>query len=395
MVEQQPYRPDSPLVAFAGGGTGGHLYPALAIADALRDRLGNVRFLFFGTERPMDRRIVDRPDCELVRQTLPPLCRAPWRWPTVLIGFRRSSLLCRSRIGMDRPAVVVGTGGYGSVPPLREAHRAGIATVLLNPDALPGRANRHLCGPATMIFVQWEQTAGYFPQSAAVFVTGCAIRPEFRRVDRPAAWARFGLRADRKTLLVTGASQGAQTINQAVLANLDWLQTREDWQVVHLTGDRDHARVKQAYASRSIHASVLPFTVHMADALAVADLVVARSGASTLAEITALGKPSILMPYPFHKDQHQLANARCLVRASAARIVRDAVDPAVNGPSLRHVLEHLMTDDEKRGAMAAAAQRLGRAGAADDIARRIGELIGSNGMAVRDRSWEGSSCARP
>ncbi len=147
-----------------------------------------------------------------------------------------------------------------------------------------------------------------------------------------------------------------------------------------MTGDPAYEEVRAAYAGRSIRASVLSFTEHMAEALGAADLVVARAGASTLAEITAVGRASILMPYPYHKDQHQLANARCLVRASAARIVHDKVDPARNGPALREVLGHLMSDDEQRGFMAAAARRLGRGHAAAQIAGHIVELTEASGV---------------
>lgn len=209
MVTRTPRQDESPLIVFAGGGTGGHLYPALAIAGALRSLLPDVRFLFFGTQRAIDRRILARADCDMIQQTLPPLRRAPWHWPGVYLGFRQSSLLCRSHFEIDRPAVVIGTGGLGSVPAVREAVRAGIPTALLNPDALPGRANRHLAGSADVVFAQWEDTVDHLPRSARVVVSGCAVRPEFNNGSKAQGIERFGLDADRKTLLVTGASRGA------------------------------------------------------------------------------------------------------------------------------------------------------------------------------------------
>jgi UDP-N-acetylglucosamine--N-acetylmuramyl-(pentapeptide) pyrophosphoryl-undecaprenol N-acetylglucosamine transferase len=166
-----------------------------------------------------------------------------------------------------------------------------------------------------------------------------------------------------------------------VLANLPFLLTRDDWQILHLTGHTDYEEVNEAYKrvrqsrdGKGLRATVLAFTEQMADALAAADLVVARAGASTLAEITAIGRASILMPYPHHRDQHQRANARCLVRASAARIVHDEIDAAVNGASLRVVLEQLMGDEASRESMAAAARRLGRGHAAAQIADYIAGL---------------------
>ncbi len=375
MVSHKPAARTRPTVYVAGGGTGGHLYPALAIADALRKRLPEARFVFFATERAIDERIVGRSDCELVRQTLPPLRRTPWHWPGVWSGYRRSRRLCRVRIANDNVVVVIGTGGFASVPAVFEARRAGVPAVLLNPDALPGKANRLLATVADIVFAQWEETVEHLPRGAPVRVCGCAVRPEFKRVDRETGIERFGLDPRRKTLLVTGASQGARTINQALMANLDCLEARSDWQVVHLTGEQDFEQVRQAYGGRSIHARVLRFTERMADALAAADLVVSRAGASTLAEITAVGRASILMPYPYHRNMHQLANARCLERVSAACIVHDAADPVVNAPALRQALDLLMSKEGQRSAMGAAARRLGRADAAEDIAEQIMALV--------------------
>ncbi len=374
-----PYDSWSPLIVFAGGGTGGHLYPALAIADELRRRLPRVRFAFFGTQRAIDQRILGSAECDLIQQRMPESDRAPWRWPGIYLRLRNSRLQCRARFERDPPALVMGTGGLGSVPAVREAVRARIPTALLNPDVLPGRANRYLAGSADVIFAQWEQTVEHLPQSTHVVVCGCPVRAAFNRANREAGCKRFRLDVDRKTLLVTGASQGARTVNEAVLANLAFLESRPDWQVLHVSGEKEYEGVCQAYSGRSVRAQVCPFTDHMAEALAAADLVVARAGASTLAELTAVGRASILMPYPYHRDMHQLANARGLVRASAARIVHDKIDAGVNGAALRHVLEQLMTDDEARNAMAAAARRLGRGQAASQIADHLVGLAEARG----------------
>lgn len=371
MIAEVPRLPDSPMIAFAGGGTGGHLYPAIAIADAIRRRVPDARFVFFGTQRPIDDRILSLVECDIVRQTLPALSPMPWRWPGIYLGLRRSAGLCRTRFELDPPAVVIGTGGMASVPAVRAAHRLGIPTAILNPDALPGRANRHLADLADIVFAQWEDTVQHYPRGTNIRVAGCPIRPGFDRALQADGLTRFGLRPDRKTLLVTGASQGAKSINEAVIANLDLLESFTAWQILHLTGEKDHADTADAYRIRSIAAVVIPYTDQMAEALSAADLVISRAGASTLAEITAVGRPSILMPYPYHRDQHQLANAKCLARVSAARIVRDAIDPAINGPALRMVLEELLTNAPTRDAMAVAARRIGRGNAASDVAEQV------------------------
>jgi UDP-N-acetylglucosamine--N-acetylmuramyl-(pentapeptide) pyrophosphoryl-undecaprenol N-acetylglucosamine transferase len=300
--------------------------------------------------------------------------------------------VCREQFEADRPAVVIGTGGLASVPAVREAHRAGIATALLNPDAQPGRANRNLSGMADVVFAQWEETAACLPRRTPVAVLGCPVRPEFLRADRAAGIARFGLDPLRNTLLVTGASQGARTINDAILANLDFFESLDNWQILHLTGDRDHEEVRRGYAGRSVRATVLAYTDQMADALAAADLVVSRAGASTLAELTAVGRAGILMPYPYDRGRHQLTNARCLERAGAARIVTDAIDSVVNGEALCGALRELTSRNDLRASMASAARRMGRGDAAERIAERILNLVAPREAQAYDESME-SVCA--
>lgn len=374
MVAQASSYMTSPCFAFAGGGTGGHLFPPIAVAQALREMIPGSRFVFFGTERPLDRHILGTVDAESVVQPLPRLTGSPWHWPTILLKLRQCGALCKGRFQLDRPSVVVGTGGMASVPAVREAHRLKIPIAIFNPDALPGKANRFLAKSAGAVFVQWEDSTPHFRESGSVHVTGCPIRSEFRTADRDAGLRRFQLNPDKKTLLVTGASQGARTINEAITAVLPALGDFSDWQVLHLTGETDFSAVRDAYAGQGVSHVLLPFTPHMAEALAASDLVVSRAGASTLAEITALGKPSILLPYPFHKDRHQEANARCLARVDAAVIVCDCVDRAVNGRALWEALRPLLMNPDQRERMARAARNLGRPDAAKNVAERLSAM---------------------
>lgn len=361
----------APMIAFAGGGTGGHLYPALAIAESLRKQIPNIRILFFGTDRAIDDRILGEADYEWVRQSIPAISIKPWQWISLIKRFRKVSAACRMRLASDRPMMVIGSGGMGSVPAMREARKLGIPTALMNPDVLPGRANRYLTGRADLIFVQWEDAVVQFPTHSKVMVTGCPVRSSFLQSDRLAGLKRFNLDPDKKTLLITGASQGARNINLAAITILPFLLSMDDWQILHLTGEADYESVCGAYENSSVRSSVVAYTDYMADALAASDLVIARAGASFLAELMAVGKASILIPYPYHKDQHQLANAKCLANVTAAKIVHDSLDPTINGTSLQRELELLMRNDTLRDSMAEAAKNLGFTNAADKIAQII------------------------
>ena len=379
MIAQSHPIANGPLFVFAGGGTGGHLYPAIAVARAIRDQVEDARFLFLGTQRPIDRRIIETIDCEFVPQPLTGLSLTPWRMVKAYLDFRRASTSCYERFVADRPVMVVGTGGMAAAPAVREAFRAGIPTALFNPDAIPGKANRHLTSKTKHVFAQFEQTVSHFPHDIEVTVAGCPVRAEFHAARRDEGIISFGLDPALKTLLITGASLGARTVNQAVVANADYLSGCDGWQTLHLTGQSDFEMVKAAYQkanAKRVH--VVAYTEDMAWAMAAADLIVSRAGASTLAEIIAMGRPSILMPYPFHRDQHQVANARCLADVGAAELVIDAIEPKINAVTLRAALHEAMHDDDHRRHMAAKAQRLGaaRRNAAAEITRKLLSIAG-------------------
>lgn len=385
----------SPSFCFAGGGTGGHLYPALAVAEAIRRRRPDARFTFFGSNRSIDSRILGQVKGETVCQVLDPLSLRPWRWPRIYSRFRSAKELCREHFIVDRPAMVVGTGGLASVPAVLAAAEMGIATAILNPDAVPGRANRYLASKVDAVFAQWDVTRKFLSR-LNVIVCGCPVRPEFRPPDSAGGFVAvgcemphfdsearqsreinpFGLDQTRRTVLITGASQGARTINDAVVSIADRIAGLHNWQILHLTGEQDYERVRRRYAEIGASAVVIAYTDQMAAALADADVVISRAGASTLAELTAIGRPSILLPYPYHRDQHQLANARCLADAGAATIVRDSVDADKTGPALWAALEPLLSDDRRRATMARSAASIGRPDAAESIADRLLQMSG-------------------
>lgn len=373
----------TPWFVFAGGGTGGHLFPALAVVESLRSRGSPVDASFFCTQRPIDRDILGRAGVEAVPQSVTPVPSRPWKWPGFYLRWRESVGLCVRRFRERPPIAVVGAGGYASGPPVHAAMKLGIPTYLLNPDAVPGKANRYMArkGRLAGIFAQWEVTREHFPPGAPVRVTGCPVRSAFARQvagfqarpeARQEALQSFGLEPGRRTLLVTGASQGSRTINDAVVALAEVI-TRRGWQILHLAGAADHARVEQAYAGAAprvegLRCRVLAFTDRMPDAMSAADLIISRAGASSLAEIQVVGRASILLPYPFHKDRHQWHNGAALAEAGAAVLVEDAKDAAVNARALEPTLVPLLENDARRTAMAEAALKLGRPTAAEAIA---------------------------
>ncbi len=385
---------DRPWIVFGGGGTGGHLFPALSVVEWLRTGEA-VDVTFYCTKRPIDRDILDKAGIPGEPLPVRPFPSRPWQVPGFWLNWRRSVAHCMRAFTERRPAAVVGAGGYASGPPMHAALKMGIPAFLLNPDAVPGRANRHFATDKglTGVFAQWGVTRDHLPPRAPVVVTGCPVRSDFALerpgngivagnsplmrslvpVERPsAASAResFGLDPDRCTLLVTGASQGARTINDAML-KLAGDVRESGWQALHLTGAADHQRIADAYASARTPAVVLAFTDRMSDAMVASDLIISRAGASSLAEILALGRPSILLPYPFHRDRHQWHNGDVLVRQGAAVMLEDHKDGAANARDLRPVLRSLMANDHEREDMARAAAELGHPEAARVIAHLL------------------------
>jgi len=359
---------------FAGGGTGGHLFPGLAVAAALQKRCPQTRIVFLTTTRALDRQLLASGDHEQIAQPVRPFSLNPLRLPAFYVSWRRSLSLARQCLRRHRPRAVLGLGGYAAGPAVVVGRQLGIRTAILNPDAIPGRANRYLGHYADVIVLQWDAARTFFPPNSDCRTLGCPIRADFSIAEVGEGRRRFNLRPDLPVLLVTGASQGARTINQA-LATV-WPQfhaAHPDWQLLHLTGPADEATVREAYAVAGAPAQVVAFTHEMAWALAAADVVISRAGAVTLAELTALGKPAILLPYPYHPDRHQHANARVLVERGAGILLEDRLRPELNASALRAALEEL-ADERRRARMSAAARELGRPHAADEVAELLLKL---------------------
>ena len=358
---------------FAGGGTGGHIYPALAVAEQTAKLEPESRIHFFCSSRDIDSTILAKAPYSFTQLPAKGLSARPM----ALIQFWRASVksyrIAKKMLTASENSVVVGIGGFVAAPVCFAAHRLKIPVVLVNVDIVPGRANKLIGRFADEILVQFADTAECFRKSRAkVSVVGCPLRASFAQPQPGRATGELGLDKDKKVLLITGASSGAENINRAVCGLLDKLGGFADkWQIVHLTGLANLERVRQAYAGAKIAHKVLGYYDEMANLLSVADLVIGRSGAVSVAEYAAVGVPSICMPYPYHKDQHQYLNAGKLVEVGAAVIVDDLPDEKDRAQWLWTELEELMKDDQKRQEMRENCQAVGNSNAAAGIAERL------------------------
>jgi UDP-N-acetylglucosamine--N-acetylmuramyl-(pentapeptide) pyrophosphoryl-undecaprenol N-acetylglucosamine transferase len=366
-------RPGSEIFIFAGGGTGGHLYPGLAVAEELLAIRPEARIVFACSHRAIDRRILDPLPHGVVPQPVKPLPRGLRGWWSFFRAWRASGALARDMVQDLRPAAVLGLGGFAAGPVVKEAARRGIRTALLNPDAVPGKANRYLARRVQAIFTQFPSTRECFPPGVRpkVHPVGCPIRAGFGKADREEAIRHFGLRADRKTLVIVGGSLGAASINGAIAAlrgELD--QLADQWQALHVTGP---GTGDSGGGATGMSVRYLEYCDRMDLAYAAADLALGRAGAVTVAELAAMLTPAVLMPYPHHKDRQQQLNAAGLAQAGAAVICEDAKDPHANAARLAEVLIPMMRDAARLEAMRDAARAFARPGAARDVATWLGQ----------------------
>lgn len=359
------------LYILAGGGTGGHLYPGLAVAEQLKRLRPEAQIVFACSNRDIDRRILDAEPYAVVPQPVRPLPSGPKQILPFLKAWHASRKQARDMVRDLKPKAVLGLGGFAAAPVVRQAAKAGLRCALLNPDAVPGRANRYLSRCVGAIFTQFESTQRHFAgcEQAKLHPVGCPVRSKLLSGRRDEAVRHFGLVDGRRTLLVFGGSLMAASINDAIAALAGEIAgLGQPWQLLHVAGAAASAAANEAYARAKLPAAVLDYCDRMDLAFAASDLVVCRGGASTLAELTATATPAIILPYPYHRDQHQRHNAEAMVEAGAAICVTDARDAAVNAGALRTTLLAVMNDAPRLAAMRAAAQGIGKPDAAQDVA---------------------------
>jgi UDP-N-acetylglucosamine--N-acetylmuramyl-(pentapeptide) pyrophosphoryl-undecaprenol N-acetylglucosamine transferase len=364
-------------ILFAGGGTGGHLYPGISVAQALLKLAPDVTPLFLTTSKAIDKVILDPTGFDFISQPIIPPVKTVGGLLKFWKSWRETRDLVKKTIRERRPAAILGLGGYAAGVAVKECAQRKIPAAIVNPDVIPGKANQYLLNYVDTVCCQFEQTAEFVDpkRRKKLLVTGCPVRSDILTLPaREEAIGRLGLDPLLRTLVVTGASLGAQTVNEAILTMLKDVTLR-GWQILHLSG-RDHVdSVRAGYRELAQPARILDFTPQMADVWAVADIAISRSGASSCAELTACGVPSILLPYPYHKDMHQRANAQVLADAGAAILIDDEKDRRKNADKLRPALESLLFDANKRKAMSDAARTLGKPNASEEVARAIVAMI--------------------
>jgi UDP-N-acetylglucosamine--N-acetylmuramyl-(pentapeptide) pyrophosphoryl-undecaprenol N-acetylglucosamine transferase len=353
----------------AGGGTGGHIYPALAVAQSLRARNeADVRWL--GGHRGLERGLVGAAGIPFQRLVLRSLRTTERDVHLVLDPVRLGASVAQASaiLVRQRPAAIFTTGGYTAIPVLMAAAPLRIPVVMWEGNVIPGRSVRATARLADVLAVSFAATCAAVRTANPCYVTGTPIR-DLRALDREAARARFGIPPGARMLLVFGGSQAVRRFNTAVAEALSRLV--EIVHVVHVTGDEGYAvalagRERLPAGLRERYRPVPFLRDDMADALGAADLVVGRAGSSTLAEVTALGLPMVVVPYP-HAAGHQMANARVLSEAGAAQLIEDE---AFDGAALLAATA-LLDDAAAHAAMAAASRSLGRPGAADAVAELV------------------------
>ena len=364
-------------VIIAAGGTGGHLYPGVALAREFERQMPGSESIFVGTTRGLETNVVPREGFELITVAARGVMGkgvggALQGLAVVPLGVAQCLAVCRKR----RPDLAIGVGGYTSPPLILAAFFLGIKRVIVEPNVYPGVANRALSPIANRVFVSFADAASYFG-SAHIVVAGTPIRREFLEAGTETRQA--GL-----TVLVLGGSQGARSINRAMVSALPALVAAlPGLRVIHQTGARDYDEVAAAY--RNIQSGghvgaggmeVTPFLYDMPRAFRQADLIVSRSGATTVAEITACGKPAVLIPFPHAIHGHQERNARVLERAGAAQII---VDGRLSGDMLAGAISALLARPDRLREMELCSKSLGQADAAERIVSECRALVGAGG----------------
>lgn len=317
-------------IVITGGGTGGHIYPAIAIAKGLLSRYRQTKVLYLGTPRGMEAELVPREGIDFY-----PVASEGWNrklsWQTPLLGIRlfQGIMQAWSVLGKFKPHVVVGTGGFVCGPVVLAASLRGFPIVLHEQNAWPGLTNRYLSGLAQAVCLTFPEASQYLSRKDHLHITGMPVREEICSVSRQESAKKLNLNPGVFSVLVVGGSRGAKSINKAVVMLAKEIQGRSGIKLLHVTGQAGYKEVLAWMAEAGITLSekgnitIVPYIYQMGNALASADLVVSRAGAAFISELLVCGRPSILVPYPHAAENHQEYNARVLEKGKAAVVILD------------------------------------------------------------------------
>ena len=359
-------------VIIAGGGTGGHIFPGLAIAEEFKNRNERTEVIFVGTEYGIEARVIPREGYTIkflraegiVGVSVLKKIRA-------IIKMFLSVIDSYRIIRTVRPDIVIGVGGYASGAIVFISSLMSIPTMILEQNSIPGLTNKILGKFVNAICITYQESISFFPK-AKTFLTGNPIRIHILKGDTDSGYKLFSLDRDLFTVFIFGGSSGARSINITVIDALNYLYDLKDKiQFLHQTGISDYEKTRELYRKYGFKGTITPFIYQMGEAYAVADLIISRAGATTLAELTALGKPAILIPYPYAAGHHQEMNARKLFEMGAARMI---LNSKLKGESLAQNIKELYMHETLRAEMQRNSRALGRpdAGAkAVDIAMSL------------------------
>lgn len=364
-------------IMISGGGTGGHIYPALTLINTLKIKYDNVEFLYIGTKKGLESDIVPRENIPYQYITVEGFKRKITLYNfKVLYNAIKSFFKARKIINDFKPDVVVGTGGYVCGPVLLAAATKKIPTIIQEQNAMPGVTNKILGKFVNNICLGYEKAKNYF-QKEKVIVTGNPIRDDFLIKKSSADYKSLDLDENKKTILISGGSRGAKSINDASISMLKKYLNREDLQIILITGSNDFNHYMKKLAEDNIdlkkypHIKILDYAYNMPKFLRVADLCVLRAGASTLSEITAMGKASILIPYPYAAANHQEVNARELEKNKAAKVI---LNKDLNEEILYNTINEILTDEAQLKNMERESLKLGKPSASYIISEEIVKL---------------------
>ncbi|BAU27490.1 UDP-N-acetylglucosamine-N-acetylmuramylpentapeptide N-acetylglucosamine transferase [Aneurinibacillus soli] len=348
-------------IVISGGGTGGHIYPALALIQEIKQHEPDSRVLYIGTERGLEANLVPKEGVPFESVYITGFKRSlSFENVKTILRFFKATSRAKKLIRDFKPDVVVGTGGYVCGPVVYAGHSLGIPTLIHEQNVIPGLTNKFLSRYTERVAVTFEGSAPHFPAEKTV-ITGNPRASEVVRANGEAGLASLGVPAGKKYVLIVGGSRGAKAINDAVIQLVPHLREHVDYHIVYVTGEVHYEQTVKAIGDVPPNMTIRPFIYNMPEVLAGVDLIVNRAGASFLAEITALGLPSILIPSPYVTNNHQEKNGRWLEEQGAACVI---LESELSGKTLMESIDSILKDESRARTMSVASRSLGQPDAA-------------------------------